>query len=188
MLNILQNMYLITLLFLFILAGNALDKEGQCPIFQVSENSNSVTFLPNNVQNSKNKVYKSKLREATMWHNCVNCEVALSNQINLELRASYIYQLMAMHFDRDDVALKGFYKFFEHSSIEEREHASKLMKYMNKRGGNLLPHDIQKPDASKMNWESPLSALKEAFDLESLVYTSLRKLHDVASISEDYHV
>lgn len=48
-----------------------------------------------------------------------------------------------MYFDRDDVALKGFSKFFKESSDEEREHAEKLMKYQNKRGGRIVLQPIQ---------------------------------------------
>jgi ferritin heavy chain len=62
------------------------------------------------------------------------CEVAINEQINMELYASYVYQSMAMYYDRDDVALPGFSAFFKHNSDEEREHAEKFMKYLNKRG------------------------------------------------------
>ena len=48
-----------------------------------------------------------------------------------------------MYFDRDDVALKGFHKFFKESSDEEREHAEKFMKYQNMRGGRVVLQTIQ---------------------------------------------
>ena len=48
-----------------------------------------------------------------------------------------------MYFDRDDVALPGFAKYFEKASVEEREHAEKLMKYQNKRGGRIVLQDIK---------------------------------------------
>ena len=38
-------------------------------------------------------------------------------------------------FEREDVALPGFSKFFKKSSDEEREHAQLFMGYQNKRGG-----------------------------------------------------
>lgn len=47
-----------------------------------------------------------------------------------------------MHFDRDDVALYGFAKFFKKLSDEEREHAEKLMKYQNRRGGRVVFQDV----------------------------------------------
>lgn len=41
------------------------------------------------------------------------------------------------------MALPGFSKFFKNSSDEEREHAEKLMKYQNKRGGRVVLQDIK---------------------------------------------
>uniref|UniRef100_A0A2K5PWV9 Ferritin n=1 Tax=Cebus imitator TaxID=2715852 RepID=A0A2K5PWV9_CEBIM len=55
-------------------------------------------------------------------------EAAINRQINLELYASYVYLSISYYFDRDDVALKNFAKYFLHQSHEEREHAQKLMK------------------------------------------------------------
>jgi len=51
----------------------------------------------------------------------------------------------AWYFDRDDVALKGFHKFFKKMSSEEREHAEKMMKYQNSRGGRVVfqPIDVR---------------------------------------------
>merc|ERR1712189_79038 len=46
-------------------------------------------------------------------------EAAINKQINMELYASYVYMSMAYHFDRDDVALEGFHKYFKKSSDEE---------------------------------------------------------------------
>ena len=51
--------------------------------------------------------------------------------------------LQAFYFDRDDVALPGFAKFFRKSSEEEREHAEKLMKFQNMRGGRIVLQDIK---------------------------------------------
>ncbi|GAV76877.1 Ferritin domain-containing protein, partial [Cephalotus follicularis] len=57
------------------------------------------------------------------------CEAAINEQINVEYNVSYVYHAMYAYFDRDNIALKGFAKFFKESSEEEREHAEKLMKY-----------------------------------------------------------
>ncbi|WP_395241866.1 ferritin, partial [Salmonella sp. s51933] len=73
-------------------------------------------------------------------------EAEVNKQINLELYASYVYLSMAYHFDRDDVALKGFYKYFKKASEEENEHAQKFMKFQNDRGGRILLKDIKKPE------------------------------------------
>ena len=51
--------------------------------------------------------------------------------------------LQSFYFDRDDVALPGFASFFKKASDEEREHAEKLMKFQNQRGGRVVLQDIK---------------------------------------------
>merc|ERR1711959_793199 len=80
-------------------------------------------------------------------------EASINDQINMELYASYVYQAAARHFERDDVALFGFAKFFQHQSDEEREHAEKFQKYLNIRGGRLTLKDIKAPPSE---YDSPL--------------------------------
>ncbi|MQM01843.1 hypothetical protein Taro_034603 [Colocasia esculenta] len=74
-----------------------------------------------------------------------NCEAAINEQINVEYNVSYAYHAMFGYFDRDNVALKGLAKFFNESSEQEREHAEKLMKYQNKRGGKVKLQSILMP-------------------------------------------
>ena len=113
-------------------------------------------------------------------------ENAINNQINMELSASYTYQSMRFHFDRDDVALPGFSDLFKHKSDEEREHAEKLMKYLNKRGGRVVLKDVAKP--SKDEWGNGLNSLEVALDLEKKVNESLLNLHVLASSKNDAHL
>jgi len=108
----------------------------------------------------------------------VESEAGINRQINMELYASYVYQSMSFYYDRDDVALPGFSKFFKKSSDEEREHAEKLMKYQNKRGGRIVLQDIKKPE--KEEWGSALEAMQVALSLEKEVNQSLLELHAVA--------
>ena len=115
-----------------------------------------------------------------------NCEKAINDQINLELTASYIYQSMSFYFNRDDVALPGFQKFYKENSDEEREHAEKLMKYLNKRGGRVVLRDVQSP--TKNEWTNGLESLEEALELEKKVNDSLLKLHGLASQHSDPHL
>ncbi|KAL3883537.1 hypothetical protein ACJMK2_029793 [Sinanodonta woodiana] len=110
-------------------------------------------------------------------------EAGINKQINMELYASYVYQSMSYYFDRDDVALKGFAKFFKKSSEEEREHAEKLMKYQNKRGGRIVLQDIKKPDRDE--WGTGLDAMEVALDLEKSVNQALLDLHKVADSHGD---
>nr|DAZ86615.1 TPA_inf: venom-related protein Ferritin [Conus judaeus] len=126
-----------------------------------------------------------------MAHNVSQCrqnyhaesEAGVNRQINMELYASYCYQSMSFYFDRDDVALPGFAKFFKEASDEEREHAEKLMKFQNKRGGRVVLQDIKKPDRDE--WGTGLDAMQVALGLEKSVNQALLDLHEVAASHKD---
>ncbi|KAH9393810.1 fts3-like protein [Tyrophagus putrescentiae] len=113
-------------------------------------------------------------------------EAGVNKQINLELYASYVYQQLGFHFNRDDVALPGFEKFFKESSEEEREHAEKFMKFQNQRGGRIVLQDIPKP--IKQDWATALEAMEAALELEKTVNQSLLDLHSIASKHGDAHL
>merc|ERR1712121_67977 len=85
---------------------------------------------------------------------------------------------LAFHFDRDDVALNNFHKYFLKMSHEEREHAEKLAKFQNQRGGRIVLQDIKKPE--KDEWGCGLDAIQAALDLEKHVNQALLDLHKVA--------
>jgi len=110
-------------------------------------------------------------------------EAGVNRQINMELYASYCYQSMSFYFDRDDIALPGFAKFFKKSSDEEREHAEKLMAFQNKRGGRIVLQDIKKPDRDE--WGTGLDAMQVALALEKSVNQALLDLHQVAANHND---
>jgi len=112
-----------------------------------------------------------------------NTEEEINKQINRELFAHYTYLSMAMHFDRDDINLPGFHKFFKESAEEEMEHAQKLMKYQNKRGGRVKLHHVMTP--CKDHWGNGLDAMKDALQLEKEVYQALLDLHKVADVNND---
>ncbi|XP_022345525.1 soma ferritin-like [Crassostrea virginica] len=105
-------------------------------------------------------------------------EAGINRQINMELYASYTYQSMSFYFNRDDVALPGFSHYFKKASDEEREHAERLMKYQNTRGGRIVLQDIKKPDRDE--WGTGLDAMQVALQLEKTVNQSLLDLHKVA--------
>lgn len=72
--------------------------------------------------------------------------------------------LQGYYFDRDDVALAGLSHYFKEASKEEREHAEKLMKYQNKRGGRIVLTDIKAPP--KSDWGTAVDAFSVALQLE----------------------
>lgn len=55
----------------------------------------------------------------------------------------FLSLMQSYFFDRDDQALHNFAKFFRHQSHEEREHAEKLMKFQNQRGGRIFLQDVK---------------------------------------------
>jgi len=114
------------------------------------------------------------------------CEQAINKQITLELHASYLYMAMANHFERDDVALPGFSKYFKKHSEEERGHAQQFMTYQNKRGGRIQLRDIPKP--TKSEWSSGLEALQVALELEKQVNEALLTMHTLADKHDDPHL
>jgi len=112
-------------------------------------------------------------------------EAAINKQINLEMYSSIVYLSMATYFDRDDVALYGFAKFFLKSSHEERDHAEKFIKYQNSRGGRVVLNAIEKPQRDE--WGSGLEAMTMALELEKTVNQSLLALHGLGGTKNDPH-
>ncbi|MBA0629847.1 hypothetical protein Godav_024343 [Gossypium davidsonii] len=115
------------------------------------------------------------------------CEAAINEQINVEYNVSYVYHAMYAYFDRDNVALKGLAKFFKESSLEEREHAEKLMEYQNKRGGQVKLQSILMPLSEFDHAEKgdALYAMELALSLEKLTNEKLLNLHNVAERNHD---
>jgi len=110
-------------------------------------------------------------------------EAGVNRQINLELYASYTYLSMSFYFDNTTVALPGAHKYFKKASDEEREHAMKLMKFQNQRGGTIVLQDIKKPE--KDCWGTLKEAIQTALQLEKHVNQSLLDLHKVADTKGD---
>ena len=90
------------------------------------------------------------------------------------------------YFDRDDVALPGFAKYFKKAADEEKGHAEKLMKFQAQRGGRVILEDIKKP--AKDEWGSGLDAMQAALELEKSVNQSLLDLHKIADANGDFQV
>ncbi|XP_077994736.1 soma ferritin-like isoform X2 [Glandiceps talaboti] len=128
----------------------------------------------------KNKI--AKCRQNYM----AECEEAINGQINLELYASHVYLSMSFYFDRSDVDLPGFAKFFKDSSDEEREHATLLMRYQNQRGGRVKMMNVTKPVYDE--WGTGRGAMLEALALEKEVNLSLLKIESLANDNGDPHL
>ncbi|CAF1070337.1 unnamed protein product [Didymodactylos carnosus] len=113
-------------------------------------------------------------------------EGLINRQINIELYASYVYQALAFHFDRYDVAFKGNHKYFKEMAEKKVEHAKSLLEYQNKRGGTIVYMDVEKP--TQQNWNSPLEAHEVALQLEKDIYNAFLELHASACKHNDPHL
>ena len=102
------------------------------------------------------------------------------------LPPSNLSLIQAFYFERDDIDLKGFAKFFRDSAKEEFEHAEKFMKYQTERGGRIVLQDIKRPD--KDEWGTGLDAMETALALEKVVNQALLDLHKVSDKHSDFHV
>tara|TARA_B100001250_G_scaffold34061_1_gene27591 strand:+ start:211 stop:756 length:546 start_codon:yes stop_codon:yes gene_type:complete len=121
------------------------------------------------------------------WHQ--ECEEYVNRQIALEYTASLQYHALSGYFDHDTVGLKNIAKFFNHCSLEEREHADSLVAYQNKRGGRAI---ISPVNEINNNFYNPaieesdlLQAFRYALDMEQKVYKSLLTLHSLGEKTGD---
>eukprot|EP00731_Ephydatia_muelleri_P002455 Em0001g2455a len=119
-------------------------------------------------------------------HYSAEAEAGVNKQINMELHAMYTYLSLAYYFERDDVDLKGFAKFFRDSAKEELEHAEKFMKFQTERGGRIVLQDIKKPERDE--WGSGLEAMEAALVLEKTVNQALLDLHTISDNHNDFHM
>ena len=116
-----------------------------------------------------------------------DCEAAVNRQINIEYSVSYLYHAMSAYFDRDNVGLPGFAKFFREESEEERSHAEKLMEYQTLRGGRVVLGSLMSP-ISEFNHSDKGEALycmELALSMEKLNYEKLLDLHKTADAAGD---
>jgi len=126
---------------------------------------------------------KVKMASVVRQNYHLETEASINKQVNMELHAHYVYLSMSLYFDRDDIALPGFSKYFKKASAEEAEHAEKFMKFQNSRGGRVVLKDIPRPENDE--WGTPLDAMKKALELEKTVNQSIIDLHGLADSKAD---
>ena len=117
------------------------------------------------------------------------CEEFVNTQIALEYWASLQYHAISSYFSHHDVGLENIAKYFNKCSLEEREHADKLVEYQNKRGGRVVIGDVTNIDNTFYNSNIESSNLLQAFELalemEQKVYQSLLQLHGLGETHSD---
>ncbi|CAI9568218.1 unnamed protein product, partial [Staurois parvus] len=94
--------------------------------------------------------------------------------------------VLGFYFDRDDVALAKFSKFFREQSEKKQDQTEEFLKFQNKRGGRIVFQDIKKPEADE--WGNGTSAMEHALKLEKSVNKALLELHKIAIEPGDPHM
>ena len=117
------------------------------------------------------------------------CEDFVNKQIAMEYWASLQYHAISSYFNNQSVGLENMSKFFNKCSLEEREHADKLVDYQNKRGGNVIIGEVTNINNKFYNSELDKSNILQAFELalemEQKVYESLLELHKLGEQHND---
>ena len=94
------------------------------------------------------------------------------------------------YFDRDNVALRGLAAYFLRESQEERNHANKLVAYLNRRGGRVhlatIPEPVREFDHAEKG--DALNAMELALALEKLNMQKLQDLDHLANSLADYNL
>jgi len=108
-------------------------------------------------------------------------EKSLNKQINAEEHASRLYFAMAVWCDRNGFA--GGAKYLFAHAEEERMHMTKLVHYVNERGGNAITDSLPKPENE---WDSILAVFKNVLAHEELVTGMINAMYDVCLQQKDY--
>ncbi len=99
---------------------------------------------------------------------------ALNKQIQQELMASYNYTALSIWFDQQ--LLKGFSEYFKKQAEEEREHANKILEYIQ--------------DHSEVVTLGPLAAPRQEFGnaIDALKFARENERNNTASIHNLYNL
>ena len=106
-------------------------------------------------------------------------EELVNKQINMELRASHIYNALYSYFLSDSVGFPGLAGFFKKSADEEIEHAREFIEYQNIRGGKVNITNLDQPTFnfdSNSEFSIIYQAIKYTLDLEQSVYESIKNI------------
>jgi ferritin len=105
----------------------------------------------------------------------------INDQINHELNASYVYMGMSAYFDSE--SLPGFAKWFRAHAQEENGHAMRLYDF-------LVSCNVQVKlkglDAPKVDYASPVDAVKAALTHEETVTEQIKNMFRVAHDAQEF--
>ena len=110
-----------------------------------------------------------------------NIEKALSQQLNQELYAFYVYLSMSAYFE--SMNLNGFANWMRFQAEEEKNHGLKFYDYILQANGRI---DLKQIDAPKKSWKSVQEVFEDTYNHEKKVTESIYDIVDL-SISERDH-
>ncbi|XP_032744840.1 ferritin heavy polypeptide-like 17 [Rattus rattus] len=113
------------------------------------------------------------------------CEDAINNHIRLLLQASYSYLSMAFYFDRDDVALGNFKRFFLSKSHNCKASAEMFVFMQNKREACFSAQHHETRPLKEVGTGPPSHGMPS---MEMTINQSLLNLHELAKGKDDAHL
>jgi ferritin len=108
-------------------------------------------------------------------------EKELNAQLNREIFSAYLYLSIAAYFESKN--LKGFAHWLKVQVKEELSHALKFFNHIVDRNGNVV---LEKIDAPKISWESPVEAFKDVYSHEQKITNHINDLVSLARTEKDY--
>jgi ferritin len=108
-------------------------------------------------------------------------ESALNDQVQKEFYSSYLYLAMSAWFEANN--LPGLARWMAVQSEEERQHAIKILKFVQDRGGSVK---LQAVDAPPAKWKSALDVFEKTLEHERAVTASVHRLYELALKESDY--
>jgi len=110
-------------------------------------------------------------------------EDLLNNQVKYEAQASMQYLAMAAWADTKGYG--GVANFFYKQSEEERQHMTKLLKFINERGGKVVVPSLEKPTA---DFDSLIALFDKFLSSEVFVTEQINKVIFECLQQKDYNV
>ncbi|MBQ2134300.1 MAG: ferritin [Fibrobacteraceae bacterium] len=106
---------------------------------------------------------------------------AFNEQVQAELYSAYMYLAMSVHLE--DENFKGMAHWMRLQYEEEREHAFRLMKFMQERG---VKPELLQIDMPPAEYGTPLEVFSKALEHEKYVTSRIHEMYEVAMKEKDY--
>ena len=104
-----------------------------------------------------------------------------NEQVQAELYSAYMYLAMSVHLE--DENFKGMAHWMRLQYEEEREHAFRLMKFMQERG---VKPELLQIDMPPAEYGTPLEVFSKAKKKKKYVTSRIHEMYEVAMKEKDY--